>query len=122
MGCQARRLLAAPSATLGGKDGRRLFPRILAIAPEANIEPVRVAELEHLDALRSRYVGVGNVGSNEESVAGAQSLAADLQAAADDVVQTIAAVRVDRQRIAAFEPNVGQAESRCGIEQLDHLP
>ena len=48
--------------------------------------------------------------------------AGDFDAAADDMVEAVAGMRVERQRIAALEPDERQADPRCRVEQLHPLP
>src|SRR6266566_6975140 len=76
------------------------LPVFESLVADLDVEGGRVAELQHLHALRPGGVGVGRLGEDEEAVAGLQDAAAHVRLAGDDVVEAITRVAVAGQPVA----------------------
>ena len=88
-------LLGLPALALAANGLQGLVPERRVAGQELDVEVLGVAELEHLDAVRTGRIGVGSVAGDEETVACAQG-----EAAGDDVVEAIGVVAVTGQRKA----------------------
>ena len=93
-------LLGLPALALAANGLQGLVPERRVAGQELDVEVLGVAELEHLDAVRTGRIGVGSVAGDEETVACAQGLGAQGEAAGDDVVEAIGVVAVTGQRKA----------------------
>src|SRR5215469_5075410 len=104
-----RRWRPALAVRLDRLDDR--LPVFEGLVADLDVERGRVAELQHLHALRPGGVGVGGLGEDEEAVAGVQDPAAHVGLTGDDVVQAVGRVAVAGQPVARREAHVHEAEA-----------
>src|SRR5215472_5273854 len=115
-----RRWRPALAVRLDRLDDR--LPVFEGLVADLDVERGRVAELQHLHALRPGGVGVGRLGEDEEAVAGLQDPAAHVGLTGDDVVQAVGRVAVAGQPVARREAHVHEAEAvrSLALEQHRH--